>query len=68
MARDTVWWALRKLGGKEQMVKILQSMYKNAQSRVRVNGTFNEFFDPSRIASGLSVNSFVIYHSAGSNI
>ena len=43
VARDTVWWALRKLGGKEQMVKILQSMYKNAQSRVRVNGTFDDF-------------------------
>ena len=43
MARDTVWWALRKLGGKEQMVKTLQKMYKNAQSRVRVNGTFDDF-------------------------
>ena len=31
--RDVVWWALEKLDIQEWLVKIVQSMYRNAQSR-----------------------------------
>ena len=42
--RDAVWWALRKFDVEEWLVKIVQSMYRNAQSRFRVNGTFSDDF------------------------
>ena len=42
--KDVVWWALRKLGLEEWLVKIVQSMHMNAQSHVRVNGTFSADF------------------------
>ena len=35
--KDDVWWALKKLGIEEWLVKIVQSMYLNVQSCVRVN-------------------------------
>ena len=34
--RDVAWWALRKLGVEELLVKIVQSMYRNTRRRVRV--------------------------------
>ena len=37
VSRRVVWWAMRKLGVDEWLVKIVQSMYTNARSRVRVN-------------------------------
>ena len=42
MPLDVVWWALRKLGIEEWLVKIIQSMYRSAQSCVRVNKTFSD--------------------------
>ena len=42
--RDIVWWALRKLGASEWLVKIVQAMYRNAQSRVRINSVFSDSF------------------------
>ena len=42
--RDIVWWALRKLGASEWLVKVVQTMYRNAQSRVRINSTFSDSF------------------------
>ena len=39
---DVVWWALRKLGVEEWLVKIVQLMYGNARGRVRVNRTFSD--------------------------
>ena len=44
MSVDVVRWALRELDIEEVLVKILQSMYRNPQSRVRVNGTFSDDF------------------------
>ena len=41
MPRDIVWWALRKLGIEEWFVKVTQSMYSNARSRVRDGWTFS---------------------------
>ena len=42
--RDVVWWAMRKLGVDEWLVKVVQSMYQNTRSRVRVNGSFSDDF------------------------
>ena len=44
MPRDVIWWVLRKLGAEEWLVKIGQSMYRNAQSCVRVNCTVTDDF------------------------
>ena len=44
MSGNVVWWALRKRSVEEWLVKSVQSMYKNAQSRVRVNWTFSVDF------------------------
>ena len=44
VSRDVVWWPLRKLGVEEWLVMIKQSMYRNVQSCVRVNGTFSDDF------------------------
>ena len=42
--RHAVWWALRKLGVKEWLVRTVQSTYRNAQSRVRANATLSDNF------------------------
>ena len=34
--RDVIWWAMRKLGIDEWLVRLVQSMYKDVRSRVRV--------------------------------
>ena len=34
--RKVIWWALRKLGVEEWIVQLVQGMYANARSRVRV--------------------------------
>ena len=39
-----IWWALRKRGVEEWLVKIVQSMFRNARSHIRVNGTFSNDF------------------------
>ena len=43
--RDVIWWAMRKLGVEEWIVRVVQAMYANARSRVRVNGTFSDGFE-----------------------
>ena len=42
--RDVVWWTLSKLVVELWLVKIAQSMYRNARSHTRVNGTFHDDF------------------------
>ena len=42
--RKVIWWALRKLGIEEWIVRLVQGMYPNARSRVRVGeGSSKEF-------------------------
>ena len=42
--RKVIWWAMRKLGIEEWIVRFVQAMYNNTRSRVRVNNTYsNEF-------------------------
>ena len=39
-----LWWALRSVGVDEWAIRIIQGMYTNARSRVRVNGEYREEF------------------------
>ena len=43
--RDVIWWAMRKLGIDEWLVRLVQSMYKDVRSRVRVGDGYIEEFD-----------------------
>ena len=42
--RKVIWWALRSVGVEEWAIKIIQGMYANARSGVRVNGQCSEEF------------------------
>ena len=43
--RKVIWWALRKLGVDEWIVRLVQGMYSNARSRVRVGEGCSEEFE-----------------------
>ena len=43
--RKVIWWALRKLGVEEWIVRLVQRMYVNARSRVCVNEGYSEEFE-----------------------
>ena len=49
--RKVQWWALRSVGVEEWAIRIIQVMYTNARSRVRVNGQYSEEF-----GTGVGVN------------
>ena len=40
-----IWWALRKLGVEEWIVRLVQGMYTNARSGVRVGEGFSKEFE-----------------------
>ena len=42
--RKVIWWAMRKLGLEEWIVRLVQAMYKNTTSRIRVNDTYSDAF------------------------
>ena len=42
--QDVIWWAMRKLGIDEWLVCLVQSMYKDVRSRVRVGDGYSEEF------------------------
>ena len=42
--RDVIWWSMRKLGIEEWLVRLVQSMYKDVRSRVRVGDGYSEEF------------------------
>ena len=42
--RDVIWWGMRKLGIDEWLVRLVQSMYKDVRSRVRVGSGYSEEF------------------------
>ena len=43
--RKVIWWALRKLGVDEWIVRLVQGMYSNARSRVHVGKGYSEEFE-----------------------
>ena len=48
--RAVLWWALRKLSVDEWVVRIVQSMYCNAQSQIRVG---NDYSEPVNVTVGV---------------
>ena len=43
--RKVIWWAMRKLGVEEWAIRVIQGMYKDAKSRVRINSKYSEDFN-----------------------
>ena len=43
--RKLIWWALRKLGVEEWIVRLVQGMYANALSRICVGEGYSEEFE-----------------------
>ena len=43
--RKVIWWALRKLDVEEWIVRLVQGMYADARSRVRVGKGYSEEFE-----------------------
>ena len=43
--RKVIWWALRKLDVEEWIVRLVQGMYADARSRVRVGEWYSEEFE-----------------------
>ena len=43
--REVIWWSMRKLKIDEWLVRIVQSMYKEVRSRVRVDDKYSNSFD-----------------------
>ena len=42
--RNVIWWAMRKLGIDEWLVRLVQSMYTDVRSRIRVGNGYSEEF------------------------
>ena len=40
-----LWWALRKVGVPEWIVRVIKVIYQNTRSHVRVNNLFSDVFD-----------------------
>ena len=45
VSREVIWWCMRKLKIDEWLVRIVQSMYKEVKSRVRVGDDYSNSFD-----------------------
>ena len=43
--RKVIWWAMRKLGVEEWIVRFVQAMYSNTRNRFRVNNTYSDEFE-----------------------
>ena len=43
--RKVIWWAMRKLGVEEWILKLVQGMYENVRSRVRVGEGLSDEFE-----------------------
>ena len=42
--RKVIWWAMKKLGVEEWAVRVVQSMYIGAKSRIRINNQLSDEF------------------------
>ena len=43
--REVLWWAMRKVGVEEWVVRVVQAMYRQAKSKVRVGDTYSDAFN-----------------------
>ena len=62
--RQVVWWALRKLGVDEWIVSVIQPMYENATTAVKVNGRLSKTFCESWGAPEFSTQPIAIHYCA----
>ena len=65
--QKVIWWVLRKLGVEEWTVQLVQGMYANVQSRVRVGEGYSEEFEMKEgvhQGSVLSPLLFIIVHES----
>ena len=46
---DVIWWAMRKLRIDEWLVRLVQSMYTDLRSRVRVGNGYSEEFGAAAV-------------------
>ena len=44
VTRKVLWWAMRKVGVEEWIVRLVQALYNKARSRVRVGSEYSEEF------------------------
>ena len=66
--RKVIWWALRKLGVEEWIVKLVQGIYANARSQVRVGERLSKEFEVKvgvHKGSELKVLKLYSHHCAG---
>ena len=64
--RKIIWWALRKLGVEEWILRLVQGMYANAQSQVHVGEGFGKEFEvEGRSPPGIRTQSLALHHCAG---
>ena len=42
--REVIWWALRRKGVSEKLVRGVQEMYKDVATAVRLDGQHSEYF------------------------
>ena len=62
--RKVLWWALRKVGVDEWLIRTIQAMNTIAKSSVQINGQFSSWFDVQvgvHQGSALSPRLFIIY-------
>ena len=64
--RKVILWALRKLGVEEWIVRLVQGIYANARSRVRVGEGFSKEFEVKvGVHQGIRTQSLALHHCAG---
>ena len=66
--RKVIWWALRKLGVEEWIVRLVQGMYAYARSGVRVGKGFSKEFEVKvgvHQGSVFSPQSLALHHCTG---
>ena len=64
--QKVIWRALRKLGIEEWIVLLVQGMYANARSRVRVGEGFSKEFEVKvGVHQGSVLKSLALHHCAG---
>jgi len=61
--RKIIWWALRTLGVDKWAIRVIQAMYSNAKSRVRVNELLSDEFTVDVGVHQGSVLSPLSFHS-----
>ena len=67
VSRKVIWWALRKLGVEEWIVRLVQGMYATARSQVLVDESFSKEFEVKVGPGppGIRTQYLALHHCAG---